>query len=161
MSPSDAVKKGIFRGSGARSAAILWRTRTAWPTRNDRLPTSSLWDRPKGEARQVQDTAYSPDGTLLATAHWYNADPGEVKLWDTKNGKLVGSLPVTTKEGGVIALTFSPDGKILAGSVGVLPNARPPGVVVLWDIAGRRELRPSAVTPPESRRWPSRPTAGR
>ena len=78
---------------------------------------------------------------MLATAHWYNADPGEVKLWDTKTGKLVASLPVTIKEAGVLALAFSPDGKILAGSVGVLPNSQPPGVVVLWDVAGRRELK--------------------
>jgi WD domain, G-beta repeat len=96
---------------------------------------------PKGEARQVQDAAYSPDGTILATAHWYNADPGEVKLWDTKTGKLVVSLPVTEKDAGVLTLKFSPDGKILAGSVVALPRVQPPGVVVLWDVAGHRELK--------------------
>jgi WD40 repeat protein len=78
---------------------------------------------------------------LLATAHWYDGDPGEVKLWDTKSGASVASLPSPIKEGGVIDLAFSPDGKILAGSVGSLPNPWPPGVVVLWDVAGRRELK--------------------
>ena len=142
VSPSDAVKKGIFRG--------YWRTFR----RDPRADVNDVADeervvfrRPRrgtgltGEARQVQDIAYSPDGTLLATSHWYNADPGEVKVWDTKTGKLVASLPVKTKEVGVLDLTFSPDGKILAGSVGALPNARPPGVVVLWNIAGCRELK--------------------
>src|ERR1700733_5683519 len=95
----------------------------------------------KSEARQVQDTAYSPDGKLLATAHWYDADPGEVKLWDAKTGTLVASLPAPIKDGGVIDITFSPAGKILAGSVGSLPNPWPPGVVVLWVVAGRRELK--------------------
>ena len=104
--------------------------------------------RPKGEARGTQDVAYSPDGTLLATAHWYNADPGEVKLWDAKTGQLVASLPVPTGQGGVLELAFSPDGKVLAGSVGVLPNPRPPGVIVLWDVAGP----PRAADAPRPRR---------
>jgi WD40 repeat protein len=65
---------------------------------------------------------------------------GEAKLWDTATGALVATLPVPTKEGGVLELAFSSDGKLLAGSVGVLPNPKPAGVVVLWDIAGRRVL---------------------
>ncbi len=142
VSPNNAIKEGIFRG--------FWRS----VHRDPRAAESGLGDekrikfrRPRlgtalaGEARQVQDVAYSPDGTLLATAHWYESEPGEVKLWDTKTGKLGASLPVTVKEGGVLALRFSPDGKIVAGSVGVLPNPKPPGVVVLWDVAGRRELK--------------------
>ena len=64
-----------------------------------------------------------------------------MKLWDAKTGELVASLPVPAREGGVLKLAFSPDGKVLAGSVGVLPNPKPPGVIVLWDVAGRRELR--------------------
>jgi hypothetical protein len=78
---------------------------------------------------------------LLATAHWYDGDPGEVKLWDAKTGTLVASLPAPIKDAGIIDMTFSPDGKILAGSVGSLPNPWPPGVVVLWDVAGCRELK--------------------
>ncbi len=136
--PSDAIKQGIFRH--------YWRSIRRDPQgRADeerviyRRPRHGT--RPKGEARQTQDVAYSPDGTLLATAHWYNADPGEVKLWDAKTGQLVASLPVPTGQGGVLELAFSPDGKVLAGSVGVLPNPKPPGVIVLWDVATRRELQ--------------------
>ncbi len=142
VSPTSAVKQGIFRGR--------WRSirREARADRKQqaedehvvfRLPRWGV--RLKGEARQVQDIAYSPDGRLLATAHWYDVDPGEVKLWDAATGDLVASLPIPVKEGGVLALAFSRDGKLLAGSVGVLPNPQPPGVIVLWDVASRRELK--------------------
>jgi WD40 repeat protein/beta-lactamase regulating signal transducer with metallopeptidase domain len=95
----------------------------------------------KGDSNAAQDLAFSPDGKILATAHWYTADPGEVKLWDTSTGALIATLPVPAKDGGVIALAFSPDGRTLAGSVGPLPSPKPPGVVVLWDVASRRESR--------------------
>jgi WD40 repeat protein len=142
LSPSDAVKQGIFRhywrsirrDPGADPNGQADEGRVAF--RRPRHGTG-----PKGEARGMQDVAYSPDGRLLATAHWYEADPGEAKLWDAKTGELVASLPVPTREGGVLELAFSPDGQILAGSVGGLPNPKPPGVVVLWDVAGHRELR--------------------
>jgi len=140
--PSDAIKQGIFRGywrSVRRDPQADFKGQADEEGIVYRQPRHGT--RPKGEARQTQDVAYSPDGTLLATAHWYNADPGEVKLWDAKTGQLVASLPVPAKEGGVLDLAFSPDGKVLAGSVGELPNPKPPGVIVLWDVAGRRELR--------------------
>ena len=89
----------------------------------------------KGDSNAAQDLAFSPDGKILATGHWYTADPGEVKLWDTSTGVLGATLPVLVKEGGVIRLAFSPDGKTLAGSVGPLASIKPPGIVVLWDVA--------------------------
>ena len=142
LSPSDAVKQGIFRHywrsfrRDPRSGCERWGRRGA-----DRLPASPFRYGTEGRSAALRDVAYSPDGKLLATAHWYDVDPGEVKLWDATTGDLVASLPVPTREGGVLELAFSPDGKVLAGSVGVLPNPKPPGVIVLWDVAGRRELR--------------------
>ena len=142
LSPSEAVKQGIFRH--------YWRSIRRDPQANLKGHEGEehvSFRRPrhgtglKGEGRGTQDVAYSPDGRLLATAHWYEADPGEVKLWDAKTGDLVASLPVPTRAGGVLELVFSPDGKVLAGSVGELPNPRPPGVIVLWDVATRRELQ--------------------
>ena len=53
---------------------------------------------------------------------------------------VVATLPVGAREGGVIALAFSSDGKSLAGSVGPLASRQPPCVVVLWDAATHREL---------------------
>ena len=49
----------------------------------------------RGMAREAHDLAFSPDGKLLASAHSYNADPGEVKLWDMTTGAKVATLPVT------------------------------------------------------------------
>ena len=142
VSPSEALKKGIFRGywrsirRDSQAAADGLAAEAQISFRRPRFGT-----RPKGEVRQVQDTAYSPDGKLLATAHFYGNGPGEIKLWDTKTGTLIATLPVRIKDAGVLALRFSPDGSILAGSVSAQSSSQPPGVVVLWDVAGRRELK--------------------
>ncbi|MFI5459544.1 MAG: WD40 repeat domain-containing protein [Isosphaerales bacterium] len=92
-----------------------------------------------GSAQGAQDIAFSPDGKILATAHGYNADPGEVKLWDWATGAQVATLTVSGNR--VLQVAFSPDGKVLAG----LSSApREPGSswgIVLWDIASRRKMR--------------------
>ena len=95
----------------------------------------------KGDSNAARDLAFSPDGKVLATAHWYTADPGEVKLWDMSTGAFMATLAVPEPDAGVVALAFSPDGKTIAGSVGPLPSPRPPGAVVLWDVETHRELR--------------------
>ena len=48
----------------------------------------------RGLGREAGDVAFSPDGKLLATAHFYNADPGEVMLWDVTTGARVANLRV-------------------------------------------------------------------
>ncbi len=87
----------------------------------------------------MHDVAFSPDGKLLATAHSYNADPGEVKLWDASTGAHVATLPVAA--GGFPALAFSPDGKFLAGGTYPVDEPGSPWGIVLWDVASRREVR--------------------
>ncbi len=142
LSPSEAVKEGIFRHywrSIRRDPQADLKGHEGEEHVSFRRPRHGTG--PRGQGQSTQDVAYSPDGRLLATAHWYDAEPGEAKLWDAKTGELVATLPVPTRVGGVLELAFSPDGKVLAGSVGVLPNPTPPGVIVLWDVAGRRELR--------------------
>jgi WD40 repeat protein len=93
----------------------------------------------RGLAREACDVAFSPDGKLLSTAHSYNADPGEVMLWDVATGARVANLRVA--KGGVASVAFSPDGKLLAGKVYVRDDQRAGSEIVLWDIATRRELR--------------------
>ena len=73
-------------------------------------------------------------------ADWYNADPGNVKLWDAQTGAFLASLTAPVDEGGVLKLAFSPDGKLLAGAVGELANPKPPGLIVIWDLDARRPL---------------------
>jgi len=52
--------------------------------------------------------ALSPDGKLLATGD----KAGTVKLWDLASGRLLATVKAHTSE--VVALAFSPDGRILA-----------------------------------------------
>ncbi|MBN1955416.1 MAG: protein kinase [Anaerolineae bacterium] len=74
------------------------------------------------EMEMVNDTVFSPDGTLLATC----SDDTTIKLWDTATGELVATLG---GDGAYIqTLAFSPDGRLLA-SVGGDPGVR------LWDMA--------------------------
>ncbi len=93
----------------------------------------------RGMAREVQDVAFSPDGKLLATAHAYNADPGEVKLWDMTTGAKAATLPAADR--GVVSVAFSADGRILAGRAYELADPRASQEILLWDVASRRELR--------------------
>jgi WD40 repeat protein len=88
----------------------------------------------KGDTRGACDIAYAPDGSMLATAHWYSAEPGEVKLWDLKKKSDPRSLAVNAAGIGVTRVAFSPSGKIVAGAADALGSSKPPGIVVLWDV---------------------------
>jgi WD40 repeat protein len=90
-------------------------------------------------AREAADVAFSPDGKLMATAHAYNADAGDVKLWDMTTGAKVATLPVADR--GIVSVVFSQDGKILAGRAYELADPRSSWEIILWDVASRRELR--------------------
>jgi WD40 repeat protein len=104
-----------------------------------RLGTVRLWN---GGA--TTDVALSPDGKILAAA---GADPvptpyadtseevvmiGQVRLWDTATGKQIRSLGVFGDT--VTCLSFSPDGKLLAGGGAG-------GEVYLWQMPGGKLLR--------------------
>jgi WD40 repeat protein len=132
LRPSDEAKQGYF-----------WHHRDAQQA--EARAKAEARHRPRlelrGDTDGTQDVAFTPDGKLLATAHWSPSHPGEVRLWDTATGVFVGSLRVPEKDRGVVAMAISPDGKLLAGAAGRLPSPNPPGIVVLWEIATRRELR--------------------
>lgn len=71
--------------------------------------------------RQIDCTAYSPDDWVVAGGD----SKGMVRLWETKEGKLIGTLE--RAEGAITALLFSPNGRVLAFSDST-------GRVYLWDM---------------------------
>lgn len=90
--------------------------------------------------------AFSPDGSLLATAYQVagrtHAPEIKVSLSSVIDGREVRVLPAVDDDWRRVAddLSFSPDGRLLASNVG--------GVARLWDVASGREAR-SFPPPPE------------
>jgi WD40 repeat protein len=126
-----------------RDAAPASRARET-PGLCQRLPDREAQRRPnqtiKLAPRLIKGTdgalsiAISPDGRTLASGDTSHSALGEARLWDLENCKVLASLP--GHRGPVIALAFSPDGKMLAAAaepekLGMIAEVR------LWGVAGR------------------------
>ena len=83
--------------------------------------------------RWVTSLAYSADGSILATVGGASLQyrPGDVKLWDTSNGKLIASLEGHSSN--VWSVAFSPDGKTLVSS-------GYDGKVILWSVDEKKSI---------------------
>ena len=75
----------------------------------------------------LNDVAFSPDGTKVATAGW----DGTARIWDASTGEELHTL--AGHSGWVLFLSFSPDGKMLA-------TASNDGTAKVWDLETGEEL---------------------
>lgn len=95
------------------------------------VATAEQADNISKHERWVTSIAYSADGALLATAGGQSLQyrPGDVVLWDAKNGNLVAALEGHTSN--VWSLAFAPDSKTLVTS-------SYDGKVMVWNVAEKK-----------------------
>ncbi|MEV5748843.1 protein kinase [Actinoallomurus sp. NPDC052308] len=112
-----------------------------------------LWDTTSGRVTasfslpaHILSMAFSPDGRTLATSDNNSGAPGTrvIRLWDVTSGRANGVINTGSDGGpcdqGVRSLSFSADGKTLAG--GCDGTAAKNGVR-LWDVTTRQVITPS------------------
>ena len=92
----------------------------------------SPWGGVRQTIKDMRHFAISPDGTRVASA---DSGAWRVEVWDVESGRSLGRFGRLSDE---VALAFSPDGKLLVTAERIWHSGCK---VILWDIAGQRQLR--------------------
>jgi WD40 repeat protein len=122
---ADIPRAGAFSEDGTKVLTYAPDgTARVWSA-EDGSSIAVLEDRDDALGR-LQDAAFSPDGSLVATAPFVNST---AKIWDVESGTLIRELPQDT----VDRLGFSPDGKLLI-------TADQDEQVSLWRVADGERL---------------------
>lgn len=102
--------------AGVADRALIWDT-TTW----------QMIGTLEGHTAQVLNVAFSPDGTLIATA----SRDGTARLWDAATRQERSRLE--GHDGEVNAVAFSPDGRRIA-------TASDDGLAIIWNVISRTEV---------------------
>src|SRR5262249_51179563 len=94
-SPKDSL---LFVSAGADKVPALWDIEKG-------KPTLAL-----GDGRSIVDAAFSPDGKYLTAVHTGSS----LTTWDVKTGERLSVVKGDADRYGMKAVSFSPDGKLLA-----------------------------------------------
>lgn len=111
----------------ALEAIDNWDTPQAEEALHQALLASRVLFYLRGHTAEVNDVAYSPDGSLLATA----SVDGTARLWDARNGQELRQL--VGHQGTVNSASFSPDGARVA-------TAGADGTVRIWQTDTGHEI---------------------
>lgn len=116
LSANDSVGSWAFSPNGQRLAAVCGKYLTVWD-----VSTKQQAFQFKCAIRHFQAIAFSPDGSLLATAH----NNRTVRLWRTSDWREHAAFDGGIGE--VLCIAFSPDGMTAAAGGRT-------GRLVLWDV---------------------------
>jgi WD40 repeat protein/class 3 adenylate cyclase/energy-coupling factor transporter ATP-binding protein EcfA2 len=148
LDTESEIHRLVGHSALVRDVAIGPDGQTALSCSNDR--TMILWDlntgreirRFHGHAGWVRAVAFSPDGRTAVSGGFVGdsvvsvLNPGELILWNLETGQEIRRFGGETEghPSGVQDVAFSPDGRTLLASSGLLADVRPEYSLMLWDV---------------------------